>query len=310
MSDLNWKDSDYLDKVERYAEIASKSRAIADHFFGDKETCMMLIMQGDDWGVKPQIVLANSFYDQYGRIQQTGLLMQMILARSPEVQSIRIDYLGNWEKIINKSSKVNPQMPNKTWQEVDEVGCGIQVEIALANDKEVAKSVFLTDINEEYKALNPSWVLSPKKQLFNHVMRDLGNYELRTIVNGYDTQEASFEHSYNVSLKTPEPVAETKQYLQPVTEEELAMFSPTSSEDENSDFSEKQSTSVFVELKAKLEDFFDTCNDFNEEELRSSISTLSSEISAAKPLFDDSQLNEIKELYVEVQKVVSQANIK
>lgn len=206
---FNWKDAGYLESVERFAKIMAKSRAVNPAFHGDEATCSILIMLADKWNIDdPIFVGANSYYDQYMRLAQTGKLMRTIISNHPNVKALTTTYDGKWDKVENASRfDANLGRIVGTWDPTIESGLSLTIEITFEDESPSFKeTVRLSDVDLSYRSLNESWANAPRKQLFNHMIRNIGHFELAELVSGYDVSDAMKMEAQESSMKNSRPV--------------------------------------------------------------------------------------------------------
>ncbi|MBY7854323.1 hypothetical protein KW429_11505 [Vibrio fluvialis] len=186
----SWKNKEYLEAVTAFAKIMANSRAIHVCFQGQVETCVALIMQAEQWDIDdPFYVGANSYFDQYGRIAQTGRLMKRIISNHPTVESVEADYKGDWHLVENKF-RMELGRPVPTWDSSLDKGLSLTITIKFVDGTSHQDTLSLADIDVSYRQLNSTWATDPKKQLFNYLIRNIGHFELSQLVLGYDMHEA------------------------------------------------------------------------------------------------------------------------
>ncbi|ELP5729252.1 recombinase RecT [Vibrio vulnificus] len=197
-----WKDPAYLNCVMAFATIMAKSKIINYVFRGDVETCALIAMQADAWGVDPMFAAQNSFIDEYQRLMQNGKLMRQIIENLAEVKSITTEYSGSWDKVENRF-RMEGDRAVHLWSASDEQGLEFRISINMKGDKPaIVRSYALSDIDTTYRQLNSAWARSPKNQILNMAIREIGNHELSTLVNGYDATNAEDESQAALLLKS------------------------------------------------------------------------------------------------------------
>lgn len=188
-----WLDQNYIDRIMAFAKIMAKSRTINIHFRNDVETCFMLTMQADIWGVHPEFVAANSFFDTYGRISQTGKLVKLVLLAHDSVKDVTSDYSGDWSLVNNKFKLGEDQSPRPLWNVQDESGLYFELKVQLTDGTVISEKVCMGDIDPSIRALNEAWVSRPYNQIFNHTIRQVAFGRLSHLLNGIETDETHDE---------------------------------------------------------------------------------------------------------------------
>lgn len=194
MNNTSWKDKDYLDQIERFAKLLSKSKAIHITFRNDVETCFMLCLMADGWSIHPHIVAANSFYDNFGRLSHTGKLLKLILNESPLVEKVDVSYEGDWAAVSNKFKMVdNIAVPS--WEPSIEATLSCTITVKLTNGETHIERTTLGDLDLNFRSLNQAWAMRTYNQIYNHTLRQITNGKLSHIILDMDSTEAFEEQT-------------------------------------------------------------------------------------------------------------------
>lgn len=232
-----WKDPTYLQSVMAFATIMAKSKIINYVFRGDVETCALIAMQADAWGVDPMFAAQNSFIDEYQRLMQNGKLMRQIIENLAEVDSITTEYKGNWEVVENRF-RMEGERAIHLWSPTDEHGLEFHISINMKADRPaIVRRYALCDIDPAYRQLNNAWARSPKNQILNMAIREIGNHELSTLVNGYDATNAEDESQAATRLS----IEATKNNADVAVDNE-PVFQMSDAEQDEAELSEQECT--------------------------------------------------------------------
>lgn len=236
----NWKDADYIERLMTFAKIMAKSRTININFRNDEETCFMLCLQADRWGLEPDFVAANSYFDSYGRISQLGKLLKQVLLNNAAIKGITETYSGNWDGIKNAYEVDSDLTVRPKWDVSIEPELKLTVTVTMKDGSQVSEEAVMSDIDPVYRSMNDCWVTRPYFQMSNYVIRQLAYGKLAHLVNGTDSSEAEMEQSAIERQKTlsgaqcradsvrpdeveraEEPASEEVVHLEPATKELL-----------------------------------------------------------------------------------------
>ncbi|ACH64815.1 hypothetical protein ACTFQF_00540 [Aliivibrio fischeri] len=307
MNNSSWKNKEYLDQIERFAKMLSKSKAIHITFRNDEETCFMLCLMADSWNIHPHVVAANSFYDNFGRLSHTGKLLKLILTSSPLVKSVDVKHEGNWDLVSNKFKMVD-NVPVPLWEPSIESTLSCTVTVTLTDDKQYTETTVLGDLDPSFRELNQAWAMRPYNQIHNHTLRQITNGKLSHIVLDMDSTEAFEEQNAANKLGNLESIViKTSKEQNSDTHEIDANFD----DDIESELIEStpQKSDDFVQLKEKQTNLLMLIVDCSIESInkQKKIEEWVKEAQAAKTNLTDIEQHEVSNLYDElVKKLQSQ----
>lgn len=203
-----WLDEQYLSQLERMAKMLSKSFLINASFRGDEATIVMLLMKAEAWGVAPDYVLANSFFDDYNNICHTGKLYKLILEKSPEISSVIITEQGPWDQTYHNyklqigANGVKETIPK--WSETIESQLSVTIKVTFVDTSRssIVKTLNLSQVDTSIRELDKTWKSSPRHRLENLLIRDLCHSELYHFVNGYGMEDIVAEQSMYTAPST------------------------------------------------------------------------------------------------------------
>lgn len=195
MNTQNWKNKDYIDSLMFFAKIMAKSKTINMVFRDDIETCFMLCMQADQWNLQPDFVAANSFYDDYGRLSQTGKLLKMVMLNNTHVDKIEEVYSGDWDAVKNQFTVESDGIPYPKWDVSVEATLMLEMKVTLSTGEIVTESITMGSLDPTLRSFNSAWTTKPYNQIYNHVIRTLAFGKLSHLVHCSDTVEAEEEQN-------------------------------------------------------------------------------------------------------------------
>ncbi len=190
MKNANWLDSDYVNQLMMFAKIMAKSRTINIGFRNDEATCFMICHQAYRWGLDPDFVAANSYFDDYGRLSQLGKVLKSALENNPSVESIVEEYKGDWDLVKNNFKMNNERVPVPLWSVEVESGLSLTVTVKLTDGTKIVESATLGMIDPVLRSYNECWITRPYFQISNHVIRQIAYGKLAHLVNGSESSEA------------------------------------------------------------------------------------------------------------------------
>ncbi|MEI8659253.1 hypothetical protein [Vibrio sp. Hal054] len=200
-----WFDKEYMDHVERLANLFYNSQLVSEDIRSDKATITALIVKSDAWGVHPDTVLGSTFKDQFGGLAHTGKLYKLILQNHNEIRSLSIKQIGDWSLVDGQYTiAAGPTAPVgdaraqsdgakwyvPKWTKEQEDGLGIKVTVSFINNEKspLEKRIMLSDIDYTQR-MNFTWVTMPSKRVEYLALRDLCYGELFHYINGMDMQD-------------------------------------------------------------------------------------------------------------------------
>lgn len=195
MNMQNWKNKEYIESLMFFAKIMAKSKTINIVFRDDVETCFMLCMQADQWNLQPDFVAANSFYDDYGRLSQTGKLLKMVMLNNPHVDKVEEIYTGDWDLVKNQYTIESDSIPYPKWDVSVEANLMLEIKVTLSTGEVITESITMGAIDPTLRSFNPAWTTKPYNQIYNHVIRTLAFGKLSHLVHCADTVEAEEEQN-------------------------------------------------------------------------------------------------------------------
>ncbi|MCG9575372.1 hypothetical protein L1D14_03890 [Vibrio tubiashii] len=213
MTSKKWLDPDYISTLEHVAKMFAESKATPVAFQGDNASLFSLLMKADAWNISPDMVIAHSYIDNYGRLAHTGNLFRLILTNNAQVDTLNIAESGDWESVrgqfvIHGESEHN-RTYTKKWNDDLEQGLSVTVTIEfLTGRKALVRTLAISDIDPSIRALDHTWITSPRKRLESTILRELCYNELYDLVNAYDMESLESEKkSFTAALEKVDKVA-------------------------------------------------------------------------------------------------------
>jgi hypothetical protein len=206
-----------------FAKIMAKSKTINIVFRDDLETCFMLCMQADQWNLQPDFVAANSFYDDYGRLSQTGKLLKMVMLNNTHVDKLEAVYSGDWDVVKNQFTVESDGIPYPKWDAAVETDLMLEIKVLLSTGETVTESITMGSIDPTLRSFNSAWTTKPYNQIYNHVIRTLAFGKLSHLVHCTDTIEAEEEQNAakrirnnKTTPKSSQPDSQPEQATDPI----------------------------------------------------------------------------------------------
>lgn len=159
--------------MSQFAETMSKSKSmIPAHMQNNVGDCMAVTMQAMQWGMNPFAVAQKTFLINGILGYEAQLVNAVITSRAPIDGRLKIEWFGNWEKILGNmkeveytDSKTNKKKKFKApnWTANDEKGVGVRVYATIRGEDEPRElKLLMTQANTRN---SPLWVEDPKQQL-------------------------------------------------------------------------------------------------------------------------------------------------
>ncbi len=197
-----WMNPQYIETMMKLAEILKNCHFTNIQFRGDVGTVYALLCKGDAWGITPEYMLAQSYIDNYGRLDHTGSVYRLALSNSNEVAKVSIKESGDWSEVKGQFSVSIPNpnvMHEKTYAklwEADierELAVSVTVQFLDPNREDVTSSRSLSSVDDSLKQLDHTWITSPRKRLESMIIRDLCHNELYDLIHGASPEDTHAE---------------------------------------------------------------------------------------------------------------------
>ncbi|MBF4444086.1 hypothetical protein EA908_29475, partial [Vibrio anguillarum] len=106
---------------------------------------------------------------------------------------------------VNHKFKMEHERAVPLWNPESEDGLALDITVKFKNGETYKETMYLSDVDYSFRSLNDSWASSPKKQLFNYTIRNIGHFALSNIVNYFDSSDEMKEQDANEKVKKSKP---------------------------------------------------------------------------------------------------------
>ena len=208
-----WLDPNYIKTLRELASMYAESKSIPFCFRGDEATLFSLFMKADAWNVAPDYMIAHSYIDDYQRLGHTGNLFRLVLDNNAQIEKVTITQSGQWEQVTSQFRIVASQGTHKAyekkWNEAIEGELSVTVTVSfLSNRPDLVKAIKLADVDPSIRALDHTWITSPRKRLESLLLRDICYNELYELVNAYEM--ASIESETSSYAQTVQKITDSQ----------------------------------------------------------------------------------------------------